>query len=242
MFKQNLITSVIACLSFLQIFAQDQEHLSDLYDFPPSQEGDLLCRCISTFLPQKGETFYFKIDDTYHEVALVGEGISMPFPVRGTSIFTLYSKSFSEEGELIYIPVIEEALEGAGRDYLIILSRSQNQISLDAKAYNINTGNYPANSLHLLNQTELSLGVQVDKINAVVKPFTLHTHKFKSVSRDTYTSAKIAIAYKGEAKIMSSKRLRLVPGRRVIMVCFPSRTRAEMGATPLRVITLQDMP
>ncbi|MEN8663043.1 MAG: hypothetical protein ABF330_11190 [Lentimonas sp.] len=193
-------------------------------------------------MPKKNETFYFKIDDDYREVALVGEGISMAFPVRGTNTFTLYSKGLSDEGEVIYIPVVQQLLEGAGGNYLTILSRPKDSQSLQAKTYNLNADKYPVNSLHLFNESGISLGVQVDKVNAVVKPFESHTHKFKDVSRDTYTSAKIAIAYKGEAKIMSSKRLRLLPGRRVIMVCFPSINRAKMGATPLRVITLQDMP
>lgn len=242
MFKQNLIVLFITCLALPSVYAQPQEHQSDLYDLPPAQEGDLLCRCISTFQVNKEETYYFKVEDTYHEVALVGEGISMAFPVRGTSTFTLYSKGVSAEGETIYTPVVEEALTGTGGNYLIVLSRSKSESSLEAKTYNINTTSYPANSLHLFNESAISLGVQVNKTNAVVKPFESHTHKFPNTGRDTYTSAKIAIAYKGEVKIMSSKRLRVIPGRRVIMVCFPSVARANMGSTPLRVITLQDIP
>ncbi|MGJ8652436.1 MAG: hypothetical protein ACSHX8_04120 [Opitutaceae bacterium] len=242
MFKQNIIALLFACLLLPQISAQSAEELNNLHDLPPAEEGDLLCRCISTFLPKKDETYYFKLDNTYHEVALVGEGISMPFPVRKSNTFTLYSQGLSEEGAIIYIPVVQQTLDGSGGNYLIILSRQDNGTSLSAKTYNINTQKFPADSLHLLNQTEIRLGAQVDKVNAVVEPFDVYTHKFKDVSRDTYTSAKIAISYKGEAKVMSSKRLRLVPGRRFIMVCFPSKARAAMGATPLRVITLQDMP
>lgn len=242
MLKQYLTTVIIACISLTQVFAQDQQRLADLYDFPPAQEGDLLCRCVSTFLPKNNETFYFYIDDAYREVALVGEGISMAFPVRGTNTFTLYSKSLSKEGKPIYTPVVQQVLNGSGGNYLIILSRPKNTTSLEAKTYNINTDKYPADSLYLFNESPVSLGVQVDKVNAVVKPFESHVHDFKDMSGDKYTSAKIAIAYKGEAKIMSSKRLRIIPGRRVMMICFPSINRAKMGATPLRVITLQDMP
>lgn len=242
MLKQNFIVLFITCLSLLQISAQDKERQDDLYSLPPAQEGDLLCRCVSTFLPQKSETFYFKIDGTYREVALTGEGISMTFPVRKTNIFTLYSKGVSEEGDVAYIPVVQQVLDGPGVNHLIILSRPTNSKALESVAYSLHTDNYPANSLHLLNQTPLSLGVQIDKVNSWVKPLEFYTHKFENVDRNTYTSAKIAIAYKGEAKIMSSKRLRLLPGRRVIMICFPSKARADMGSTPLRVLTLQDMP
>ncbi|MGJ8650217.1 MAG: hypothetical protein ACSHX4_07650 [Opitutaceae bacterium] len=242
MLKQNFIVLFITCLSLIQISAQDQERQDELYDLPPAQEGDLLCRCVSTFLPQEAETFYFKIGGKYHEVALAGEGISMTFPVRKTNIFTLYSKGVSDEGNVIYIPVVEQVLNGAGLDHLIILGRTANSKTLQSAAYNLHTDNFPANALHLFNQTPLSLGVQVDKVNSWVEPLSLYTHKFKNVDRNTYTSAKIAIAYKGEAKIMSSKRLRLLPGRRVIMICFPSKARADMGATPLRVLTLEDMP
>lgn len=242
MFKQNLIVLIIACLALPQISALAQEQQSDLYDLPPAQEGDLMCRCISTFLPNQKETYYFKIDDTYHEVALIGEGVSIPFPVRGSTTFTLYSKGVNEEGVEVYIPVVEQALEGVGGNYLIMLSRSNNNAALQAKTYNISRDSYPANSFYLFNESAISLAVQVNKINAMVEPFASHEHHFKDVGRDTYTSAKIAIAYKGEVKVMASKRLRIIPGRRVIMVCFPSRSRAKMGATPLRVITLQDMP
>ncbi|MDP4611944.1 MAG: hypothetical protein NWT02_12210 [Opitutales bacterium] len=242
MLKQNFIVLFITCLSLLQISAQDQARQDDLYSLPPAQEGDLLCRCVSTFQLQKSETFYFKLDGTYHEVALTSEGISMTFPVRKTNIFTLYSKGLSEEGKVVYIPVVEQMLDGPGVDHLVILSRTPNSKTMVSTAHNLHTDIYPANALHLFNQTPLSLGVQVDNVNALVKPLELYTHKFKNVDRNAYTSAKIAIAYKGEAKIMSSKRLRLLPGRRVIMICFPSKARSDMGATPLRVLTLQDMP
>lgn len=242
MFKQSITALLFTLLLLPQVSAQDPERIADLYELPPPEEGDLLCRCISTFSPEESETFYFKIGKKYHEVALVGEGISMPFPVRGSSTFILYSKALTEEGKVAYIPIVEQALKGDGKNHIIILSRQENQTSLNAKAYNINTKNYPANSAYIFNETGLRLGVRVDDTNAVVEPYDSHTHKFKNVSRDTYTSAKIAIAYKGEAKIMASKRLRLIPGRRVMMICFPSRDRVEMGATPLRVITLQDMP
>lgn len=242
MLKKNLFGLLIALLSLSQLSAQDHERLSELYDFPPAQEGDLLCRCISTFLTKANETFYFKVDGTYHEVALSGESISMPFPVRGQSTFTLYSKIINEEGKTVYLPVVEQVLNGSGTNFLIILSRSNDSAIMAGKTYNLNTDNYPANGIYMFNETPLSLGVQVEKVNAVIKPFESYTYDFKDVGRNTYTSAKIAIAYKGKAKIMASKRLRLVPGRRVIMVCFPSQSRAEMGSTPMRVITLQDMP
>lgn len=242
MLKQNIIAFLLLCLLLPNLSAQSKEEMEDLYNLPPAEDGDLLCRCISTFLPTKEDNFYFKIDDTYHEVALVGEGISMTFPVRDTSAFTLYSKILSEEGKLIYVPIVQQALEGSGNNFIIILSRPQNSSDIQSDSYNINAEKFPVNNLYLFNQTNLRLGVRVDETNAIVDPYDSHTHEFQDVSRDTYTSAKIAIAYKGEAKIMASKRLRLVPGRRVMMFCFPSKTRAEMGATPLRVITLQDMP
>lgn len=241
MLKQNFIVLFISCLSLLQISAQDQSRQNDLYDLPPAEEGDLLCRCVSTFQLQKSETFFYKLDGTYHEVALTSEGISMTFPVRKTNIFTLYSKGVSEEGNVIYVPVIEQVLDGPGINHLLILSRPANSKALDTVAYNLHTDNYSANALHLLNRTPLSLAVQVDKVNSWVKPLEFYTHEFKSVDRNAYTSAKIAITYKGEAKIMASKRLRLLPGRRVIMICFPSKTLADMGATPMRVVTIQDM-
>jgi len=242
MLKYYTLTLLAASMLLPRISAQSQEDLERLYDLPLAKDGDLLCRCISTFLPKKDETFFFKFEDEYHEVALVGEGISNIFPVRKDNTFTLYTRTYSEEGELIYLPVVEESLEGNGKDYIIVLNRLEGTTSIQAKTYNINTEDYSPNSLHLFNETGLKLGARVDDTNAVVAPFESHTHKFNNVSRNTYTSAKIAIAYKGEAKIMASKRLRLVPGRRFMMFCFPSRTRAEAGATPLKVITLQDMP
>ncbi len=247
MSKQTIIALLITCLSLPQLSAQDQGQQkpvnpSELYDLPPTKKGDLLCRCVSTFLPKKNETFYFKMDDTYHEVALAGEGISIQFPVRGSTTFTLYSKSISEEDEIVYSPIVEQALKGSGENYLIILSRPPKKTSLQAKTYNINTNNYPANSIYLFNETPATLGLQVNKTRAVVKPFKAYTHSYQNAGRNTYTSAKIVMNYQGEGKIMSSKRLRLIPGRRIIMICFPSKTRTKMGSTPLGVVTLQDKP
>lgn len=242
MLKRYLIT-LILCFSFLHLTSgQSRKEVEDLYDIPAAQEGDLLCRCISTFIPEKNETFFFKIGEEYHEVALVPEGISIIFPVRKTNVFKLYSKNRSEEGAPIYFPVVEQALEGKGKDYILILSRSQNSSPINSVAYNINIHDYPTNGLYVFNQTGLNLGLRVDDTNAVIEPFGTHIHDFRDVSRDIYTSAKIAIAYNGKPKVMASKRLRLVPGRRFMMFCFPSKKRAEMGATPLRVLTLQDMP
>lgn len=247
MLTRIIITLFVTCLSLPSLSAQDQGQNgpvdpSRLPDLPPAKEGDLLCRCISTFLPKKGEIFYFKMENTYHKVALTGEGISMPFPVRGTTTFILYSKSISEEDKIVYTPVVEQALKGLGGNYLIILSRPKNKKSMQAKTFNINTSNYPANNIHLFNETPAVLGLQVNKSRAVVKPFEAYTHSYNNAGRNTYTSAKIMMNYTGEGKIMSSKRLRLIPGRRIMMVCFPSKTRTKMGATPLGVVTLQDKP
>lgn len=242
MFKQYFIVLLIVCLSLPQISAQDEEYLSDLYDLPPAQDGDLLCRCISTFLPKEKETFYYKIDGNYHEVALTGEGISMAFPVRGNSVFTLYSKIITEQGKPAYVPVVNQALDGVGANFLIILSRAAGSVAMEAKTHNLSADNYPANNIYLFNETPLSLGVKVDKDTSVIRPFESYTYEFNDLEGDRYASAKIAIAYNGKAKIMASKRMRLIPGRRVMMICFPSEARAEMGVTPMRVVTLQDMP
>ncbi|MCP5537059.1 MAG: hypothetical protein H7A51_12640 [Akkermansiaceae bacterium] len=247
MSKHPVLALLIACLSLPLLSSQSQgqaapDDPATLPGLPPAKDGDLLCRCISTFLPGKNEIFYFKMDNTYHKVALTGEGISLPFPVRGTSTFTLYTKTVSEEDKVVYTPVVEQALKGSGGKYIVIISRPKDKTTLKAKTFNINTANYPANHVYLFNESPVSLGLQVNDTKAVVKPFETYKYSYQNAGRDTYTSAKIVMGYKGESKVMASKRLRLVPGRRMILVCFPSKTRTQMGATPLGMVLYQDKP
>ena len=243
MFTKTIIALLLSYLSIAALSAQNAPvDPSRLPDLPPAKEGDLLCRCVSTFLPDKNKVLYFKVDGTYFKIALTGEGISMPFPVRGTTTFTLYAKSVSEEDKVVYTPVVEQELKGSGGNFLIIINRAKNKTTLQAKTFNLNTSNYPANKIYLFNESPVSLGLQVNDTKAVVKPFQAYTHSYQNAGRNTYTSAKIVMGYKGETKVMSSKRLRLIPGRRIIMVCFPSKTRAKMGSTPLGVVTIQDKP
>lgn len=247
MIKHTILALIICSISVSVVSAQDNKptkilNPSQLPDLPPAKKGDLICRCITTFLPNKTDIFYLKIDKKFHQILLDGESISMPMPVRGTTTFTLYAEAVSEEDKVSYVPVVTQPLKGAGNDHLIILSRPNKKTAIKSKSYNISTSNYPVDSIHLFNETPAPLGLQVNSSKATVKPHQTHTYTYRNAGRDTYTSAKVLMAYKGEPKMMSSKRLRLIPGRRTIMVCFPSKKRLKLGATGLGVITIRDMP
>ncbi|BDS07798.1 hypothetical protein NT6N_28380 [Oceaniferula spumae] len=237
-----LLALTTASLSAQNPPAQKPVNPDQLPGLPSPKENDIMCRCVSTFLPGKNETFFFKIDDTYHEVSLTGEGMSLPFPVRGSTTFTLYKKTPAGEDAPPYTPVVEQALSGDGKDFLVFLSRKNDKAPMKSKSVNLNTSSYPANNIYLFNESPAALGLQVNTSKAVVKPFESFNYKFQNTDRDTYTSAKIVMRYKGENKVMASKRLRLVPGRRIILVAFPSKARTQLGATPLRLIITQDQP
>lgn len=232
-------SAFITLNSVLSAQDEDKEQLKDL---PTAKKGDRICRCISAFIPQKDEVFYFKMDGDYHEVNLPSESISVDFPVRGTLVFSLYKKTTDEENEIVYTPVLEAKLEGAGTQFIVVARRAKDELKLLAKSYNISKTNFAANGIYLFNESPVSLGISVQETKAVVKPYEQYSYPFKNIGRNTYTSAKVVMRYNEETKIMGSKRLRLIPGRRVLMFCYPSKTRAKMGATPLRVFTLQDMP
>lgn len=168
--------------------------------------------------------------------------MSLPFPVRESTTFTLYKKTPEGKDAPPYVPVVQQALQGGGKKFLVILSRKDDKSPIKGKAYNISKTQRPANNIYLFNESPVAIGIQVNKTQGVVKPFKKYKYAYPNASRNTYTSANIIMRYKGEKRIMASKRLRLIPNRRIILVCFLSKSRANLGATPLRMITYQDMP
>ncbi|MGJ8643712.1 MAG: hypothetical protein ACSHX9_09915 [Luteolibacter sp.] len=205
-------------------------------------EGDTLCRVVCTFQTKPGETYYLKLKDKYQEIFLAGESLSQAIPVRGARKFSLYRKAEDEEeSETGYMPILEQALEGVGSNYLLILGRSKEGV-IQSKAINLNSSIYPADHIYVINHTSATLGAQINTTQAVIDPFKEIRYGYRDAGRDTYTSAKIVMQYEGETKIMASKRLRLVPGRRMILICFPSEERVAMDATPLRMVLMQDKP
>lgn len=246
MIKRTFISLILAGLTLPSLSAQepagnavDPSHFPGL---PPAEPEDILCRCVSTFLLKKNEVFYFKMGTTFHEVNLVGEGVSLPFPVRGSTTFALYKKVPAGEDKTEYKAVVEQVLEGAGKEHLVILKRKNDQSPLKSYSYNLSKSEFPANSIYFFNESPAPLGLQVNTTKTVVQPFKRYTYNYQNTSRDTYTSAKVIMRYKGENKIMASKRLRLVPGRRIILIAFPSKSRAKLGSTPLGMIIHQDKP
>lgn len=240
MFKRTLIPLVALCLSVPSLLGQPPANKLPL--LPEAKPEDILCKCVTTFQIKKEDVFFFKVGEKYFEVALAGEAISQTFPVRGSTTFALYKEVTDDEDKTTYIPVVQQALTGLGKSHLITLKRKDDNSPITSTSQSLSTSELPANSIHFFNNSPAPLGVQINTTKTVVKPYTKYTYPFKNTTRDTYTSAKVVMRYKGENKIMSSKRLRLVPGRRVILVAFPSRTRAKLGSTPLRMLVLQDAP
>ncbi|MEP2774963.1 MAG: hypothetical protein ABJQ29_10010 [Luteolibacter sp.] len=254
MCARNFLLLFLSCLTVTMLSAQEPEDDAPQVDpahlpgLPPAKEGDIQCRCITTFMLGNRETYFFKIGSTYHEVELVSEGISQTFPVSGSTTFTLYKKApptkeLPDEEKSLYVPVVQQELKGGGKDFFIILSRKDDKSPMKTRAINISKANCPADSIHLYNFSPLALGMEIEDSKGVLEPYKNFRYPFgNAASRNTYTTAKIVMRYKGEDKVMASTRLRLVPGRRMILFCFPSESRASLGATPLRMITYQDKP
>lgn len=252
MLPRNLLVIFFSCLTLTTLTAQESGDDGpidplELPGLPAAEEGDIECRCVSTFQPGKNDVYYFKIDGIYHQVSLVGEAISPPFPVRGSTTFTLYKKNpaakdSSEKEQPLYIPAVQQVLKGGGNEFIIVLSRKDGKSPLKSRSINISKANCPADNVHLYNESPVALGLQINESEATVQAFKNFRYNFSNTTRDTYTSAKIVMRYQGEKKIMASKRLRLVPGRRMILICFPSKSRVALGATPLHLVTYQDKP
>ena len=177
----------------------------------------------------------------YYAAPLQGEGISQAIPIRGTKKFSLYKKTKNEEGEEIFKPTLEATLTGAAKEYLIVLSRKKNQ-PIKAIVHSLALSNLSANKVHLFNYSPVDLGIDVEDEQYVVKQNKRMSHGFKVGDRNKYTSAKVVMRYKDEIKVMASKRLRLIPGRRIIFICFDSAKRTKLGSTPLGMVTIQDKP
>lgn len=252
MLPRNIFLLFLSCLTLTMLSAQEPDDEmpidhSEIPGLPPAEEEDLLCRCVTTFLPEKNDIYYFKIGKDYHQVELIGEGITTPFPVRGTKTFSLYKKAPADKdaaGKDLppYLPIVQQALEGGGKDFIVVLGRKDNKSPLKSRLINISKANCPADSIHLYNESPATLGMQIEEEKATLEPYKNFRYSFSGSTRDSYTTAKIVMRYKGENKIMASRRLRLVPGRRMILICFPSENRAKIGSTPLRMITYQDKP
>jgi len=231
-----------SCLGINSLLGQAEKEIdhNKLPPLPLAGVDDAICRCVTTFTPSKAETFYLKIGKNFHVAPLIGEGISTDLPIKGVRKFSLYKKVI-KEGEETHIPVVEAPLEGAGKSFLVILDQKKNK-SIQAQVHNLSTTQFPANQIHFFNRSPAALGLQINTSKAVVAPFKSYNYPFENTNRNTYTSAKMVMRYKGETRVMASKRLRLVPGRRIFLICFPSAARVSLGATPLRVISHQDMP
>ena len=226
---------------FITTATAQEYDFTKLEDLPSFKEGDISCRAICTFTPAAGELYYVKIGSKYYVTPLIGEDLAQPFPVRGSRTLTLYKKSENEAGEEIYIPTLTNTLKGSGKEYLIILSKFENK-PMTSRVISLSKTSLPANNVHLFNYSPVALGIQVEKDQYVAQINERISHNFKAPGRSSYTSAKVLMRYEGENKIMGGKRLRLLPGRRIIFVCFASASRAKMGSTPLGIVTIKDMP
>lgn len=239
------IIKIITALSFSAVCittaAAQENDFSKLEGLPPFIKGDISCKAVCTFTPTAGEFYYVKVGSKYYVTPLIAEGLSQAIPVRGSRTFILYRKTENEEGKEIHTPVLTTTLGGSGKEYLIIISKLEGK-PITSKVINISASSLPANNVHLFNYSPVALGIQVEKDNYVAQTNKYISHNFKAAGRNSYTSAKVLMRYQGENKIMGSKRLRLIPGRRVIFICFASAKRAKMGSTPLGMVTIQDMP
>jgi len=242
-FKYFYALCLLTCLGICQLYSQENQDTdpNKLPPLPLPREKDAVCRCVTTFPLEKNKFFYIKIGESFHIAPLRDEGISIDIPIIGPRKLTLYQLEVSEEGNETYIPAVEVPLEGVGKRFLIVLNKQKDK-SISGLAYNLNTNNFPSSNIYVFNQTPTLLGLQINEAMSVVRPYKDFTYKFPNSNRNSYTSARIIMKYNGENKVMASKRLRLVPGRRIILVCFPSRERVSLGATPLRMITYQDKP
>lgn len=230
-------------LLVILVFLSGATALHAQSEAPPAEEelGGLSARFVTSFTPGNDEIFYLKDGQDYTEMLLAAENISRPIPLPGSRLLILYQKTLNEEGLEVYVPVIEKILKGSGMTYLILLNRTKDS-AYHARVYGLTQRDFPIDQISIINGTPATLGLSVNEAAIVVKANETQHYDLTEADRHTYTSAKVLMRYKGKSKVMASKRLRLIPGRRVILICIPSRGRAEMGATPLRMITYQDMP
>ncbi|MBK1831724.1 hypothetical protein JIN77_13390 [Verrucomicrobiaceae bacterium R5-34] len=243
MISRILIPLLALCFASSAAIAQDK--ITDPNQLPPlptPQAEDLVCKCVTTFQLKKDDVFFLKVGENYYQIELYGETVSQPLPVRGARTFTLYKQVTDEEGKVTYKPAVQQALSGTGKSHLVILKRKDAKSPITSAGLNLSSSSMPANNIYFYNESTAPLGLQVNTTKTVVQPFSKFTYPFVNTTRNTYTSAKVIMRYKGENKIMSSKRLRLVPGRRIILIAFPSVARAKLGSTPLRMLAIQDMP
>ena len=235
-----LTASTILALSANTLSAQKSD-FTRLEGLPPLEEGDLTCRVISTYKPTNDKLYYVSIGSKFYVAPIISETLSQAIPIRGKRIFTLYQKIENEEGEEIQTPVVTAELKGSGSNFLVILSKNQEE-PISSKVVDLAPSKLAANKVHLINLSPVALGMQVEDTQHIAQLGQRVSHNFKTAARNSYTSAQVIMRYQGENKIMGSKRLRLIPGRRVIIVCFASAKRAKMGATPLGMVTIQDIP
>lgn len=237
------ILFLVTILGSSSLFAQAAEKINpdELPALPLPEGNDAVCRCVTTFMPDKNKFYYLKIGSAYHVAPLNGENISIDLPVRGERKFVLFEKTTTEDGSEAYLPAVTVPLEGTGKRFLVVLRKPKGK-PITGIAHNLSTASFPASQIYLLNESSATLGLQINTSKATVQPFKKFNYNFRNTDRNTYTSAKIVMRYQGENKIMASKRLRLVPGRRIILVCFASQSRVALGSTPLRMVSYQDMP
>jgi len=153
----------------------------------------------------------------------------------------LVKEENSDETKETYQPVLNSQLIGSEKNYMLILFKDKKG-TLSSRTQNLSRTKLPANKVHLFNYTHLNLGVEIGDDKYIAKKQQLITHNCKTVGRNNYASAKVITRHNGENQTMASKRLRLIPGRRVIFVCLVSPERAKLGSTPLNMITIQDKP
>lgn len=230
-------------LLVLLVFIFGTTALQAQSETPSEPEGSVVFSAIfiTSFTPRADEVFYLKDGQNYTEVPLVAENMSRPVRLPSSRLLRLYQKILNDDGLEVYVPVIEQPLKAPGGKYMILLNQ-QNDNAYHARVYNLSNNDFPTNQISILNGTPAVLGLSINEAVIIVKANEIKHYDLTEADRNTYTSAKVVMRYKGKNKVMASKRLRLIPGRRVILFCIPSRSRVEMGATPLRMITYQDKP
>lgn len=225
----NILSKLAITITCLSSSLSAQEELPEIL------ENDITCECITTFTLKRNEIFYLKVGEKYYQAPLRSENSSAKMPLRGTKQFKLYKKEKTEEDEVVYEPILETALTGTGKEHLVIIRRQKKE-GYSATSHSLSLSNFPADRIHVLNETPVPLGFKFDEFKMPIKARQHITYKYKP-GRLNYASASIHAQYNGKLKSMGFRRLRLIPGKRFIFICVPSEERKKMGSTPIRMIS-----
>ncbi len=204
-------------------------------DFPSySSPEDIAFKIFS--ITDIAEDIYILHDGDYRRLRLQHLSLSMTHYFSGNSAIVFFLKGTDAEGEIIYTPVGECEIPNNSKDMLVSLKKQGGEyhfysVDMSLKAQ-------PIGAARFLNLTNANLMVLLDEKRDLVSPSGEIDVDFNT-NETKFFNFKIAVEYKGKAKLIYTKQFPFRGSLRRIFIGYVLHEDAT-NAGPFRVFSFRD--